>query len=161
MSQHLSILAQKISWHGLLFSQFLYFLSSSWHAFFRQAKNIRWQQLSEQSHRPFFSNEFPNCTSETKKARSLLPSKIFLSSLKRPSFYGEKTGLDAFVENIIIYLDGFSIVWVCPPNFWLRPFISRDPLLFYLSRHTAHYSVSIWTQNRLDQIKVITSAHFL
>jgi hypothetical protein len=37
---------------------------------------------------------------------------------------------------------------------------STDPLLSYINRCTAHYSsVSFWTRNCLDQIKVITLAH--
>jgi hypothetical protein len=72
------------------------------------------------------------------------------------------------VENIIvIYLVGskfysrqFTIVTFLASTYQLRPFISMDLLLSFINRCTAHNSsVSFWTQNRLDLIKVITRAH--
>jgi hypothetical protein len=52
-------------------------------------------------------------------------------------------------SQIRVYSRQFSIVLFCPPNYWLRSFISTDPLLSYINRCTAHYSsVLFWTQNR-------------
>jgi hypothetical protein len=64
----------------------------------------------------------------------------------------------------------FPPISYCLPIYWLRPFIVIDPRLFhpihlylcfsYKYRYTAHNSsVLFWTQNRLDQIKVIARAH--
>jgi hypothetical protein len=64
----------------------------------------------------------------------------------------------------------FPIVLFWSSISWLRPFIAADPRLFcpirvylhfsYKYHCTAHNSaVLFWTQNRLDQIKVIARAH--